>query len=104
MPEGPEIRRAADRIGKALIGKTIQSGQWPYPSLVDHTASSNSRTILPLRNHPKSPPFWLDGQVLFLRANFWKSFNLATLSLIWTASLLDSTKMCDAQALGATIT
>lgn len=47
-----------------------------------HTTSSNSFTIRPLLNHPKSPPFWLDGQVLFLRANFWKSFSLLTLSLI----------------------
>jgi len=33
MPEGPEIRRAADRIGKALVGKTIEEGQWPYSAL-----------------------------------------------------------------------
>lgn len=33
MPEGPEIRRAADRIGKALVGKVIEDGQWPSPRL-----------------------------------------------------------------------
>ena len=33
MPEGPEIRRAADRIGKALVGKIIEEGQWPHPAL-----------------------------------------------------------------------
>ena len=33
MPEGPEIRRAADRIGKALVGKIVESGSWPFPSL-----------------------------------------------------------------------
>ena len=33
VPEGPEIRRAADRIGKALVGKTVMEGQWPFPSL-----------------------------------------------------------------------
>lgn len=33
MPEGPEIRRAADRIGKALVGKVVLDGQWPFPSL-----------------------------------------------------------------------
>jgi len=33
VPEGPEIRRAADRIGKALVGKIIEEGQWPYPAL-----------------------------------------------------------------------
>jgi len=33
VPEGPEIRRAADRIGKALVGKVVLDGQWPFPSL-----------------------------------------------------------------------
>ena len=33
MPEGPEIRRAADRIGKALLGKVVLDGHWPFPSL-----------------------------------------------------------------------
>ena len=33
MPEGPEIRRAADRIGKALVGKVVLDGHWPFPSL-----------------------------------------------------------------------
>ena len=33
MPEGPEIRRAADRIGKALVGKIVEAGSWPFPSL-----------------------------------------------------------------------
>ena len=33
MPEGPEIRRAADRIGKALVGKVVEGGNWPFPSL-----------------------------------------------------------------------
>ena len=33
MPEGPEIRRAADRIGKALVGKVIEGGDWPFQTL-----------------------------------------------------------------------
>lgn len=33
MPEGPEIRRAADKIGKALVGKVVEDGEWPFPSL-----------------------------------------------------------------------
>ena len=33
MPEGPEIRRAADKIGQALVGKVIEDGDWPFPSL-----------------------------------------------------------------------
>ena len=30
MPEGPEIRRAADRISKALIGKEIIESNFYY--------------------------------------------------------------------------
>ena len=33
MPEGPEIRRAADRIGKALVGKIVDDGEWPFQTL-----------------------------------------------------------------------
>jgi len=33
VPEGPEIRRAADRIGKALVGNVVLDGHWPFPSL-----------------------------------------------------------------------
>lgn len=35
MPEGPEIRRAADRIGKALVGKIVEDGQWPFRTLTN---------------------------------------------------------------------
>ena len=54
MPEGPEIRRAADRIGKALIGKTIQSGQWPYPSLVDRTDLIEGHEVLSVTSRGKA--------------------------------------------------
>ena len=54
MPEGPEIRRAADRIGKALIGKTIQSGQWPYPTLIDQSDLIEGHEVLSVTSRGKA--------------------------------------------------
>ena len=33
MPEGPEIRRAADRIAKRLVGREIESIELHYPPI-----------------------------------------------------------------------
>ena len=33
MPEGPEIRRAADRISKRLVGQEIEAIQLHYPPI-----------------------------------------------------------------------
>jgi len=33
MPEGPEIRRAADRIAKALVGREIEDSYFAFPEL-----------------------------------------------------------------------
>ena len=33
MPEGPEIRRAADRIGDVLVGETIETVRFGLPRL-----------------------------------------------------------------------
>ena len=35
MPEGPEIRRAADRISKVLIGKEIIESKFYYERIKD---------------------------------------------------------------------
>jgi formamidopyrimidine-DNA glycosylase len=37
MPEGPEIRRAADRLGKALIGKKSYNVGYPMLPLQART-------------------------------------------------------------------
>lgn len=33
MPEGPEIRRAADRVARVLVGKRLESVSFAFPSL-----------------------------------------------------------------------
>lgn len=39
MPEGPEIRRAADRIEKQLAGKTLEDVWFAFPELAPQAAS-----------------------------------------------------------------
>lgn len=54
MPEGPEIRRAADRIGKALVGKTIQAGQWPYHTLEGRRGLIEGHDVLSVTSRGKA--------------------------------------------------
>ena len=54
MPEGPEIRRAADRIGKALVGNIISSGQWPYPTLAGRTHLIEGHEVLSVTSRGKA--------------------------------------------------
>ena len=54
MPEGPEIRRAADRIGKALVGKEIIGGNWPYPSLADRTHLIEGHHVVRVKSRCKA--------------------------------------------------
>ena len=35
MPEGPEIRRAADRVSKRLVGQEIESIELHYPPIME---------------------------------------------------------------------
>ena len=43
---------------------SVRTGPTTAPFSPSKAASSNSRTIWPLPNHPRSPPFFLDGQSL----------------------------------------
>ena len=36
MPEGPEIRRAADRISKRIVGQDLESIQFHYAPLMEY--------------------------------------------------------------------
>ena len=36
MPEGPEIRRAADGIAKVLVGKPLADVYFAFPELTDY--------------------------------------------------------------------
>ena len=54
MPEGPEIRRAADKIGKALVGKVIEDGEWPFPSLAQADSLILGHEVLSVTSRAKA--------------------------------------------------
>lgn len=64
---------------------------WPFCKL--NAASSNSRTILPLPNVPKSPPFLFEGQRDFSAAILEKLSPLFNLSRTIFASCSVLTRM-----------
>ena len=45
MPEGPEIRRAADRISKALIGKEIIESNFYYERIKEREEIVKNQNI-----------------------------------------------------------
>ena len=45
MPEGPEIRRAADKVAKAIAGHTIESVELAFPSLQGNEALFNGHQV-----------------------------------------------------------
>jgi endonuclease VIII len=69
MPEGPEVRRYADQIGKVLIGQPIAAftartrlaRQW----LQTHPTELIGRTVLDVRSHGKNLIGWIDGGYYF---------------------------------------
>jgi len=54
MPEGPEIRLAADKIGKALVGKVIEDGEWPFPSLAQAGSLILGHEVLSVTSRAKA--------------------------------------------------
>ncbi|NLA68986.1 MAG: endonuclease VIII, partial [Gammaproteobacteria bacterium] len=45
MPEGPEIRRAADRLDEAVAGRTLVRAWFAFPALKHHEAGLVGRRI-----------------------------------------------------------
>ena len=46
MPEGPEIRRAADRVSNRLVGQEIESIEFHYPPIMEfQTAVAESQVV-----------------------------------------------------------
>ena len=46
MPEGPEIRRAADRVSKRLVGQEIESIELHYPPIMEfQTVVADSQVV-----------------------------------------------------------
>ncbi|QKO12994.1 Endonuclease 8 [Dickeya solani] len=50
MPEGPEIRRAADRLVAAVVGKTLTGVWFAFPELKPYEA-----TLMGNRSNVSSP-------------------------------------------------
>lgn len=54
MPEGPEIRRAADQLAKAVLGKPIVSAFLAFPALKEHESSVIGHRIEAITPHGKA--------------------------------------------------
>ncbi|MDA9188438.1 endonuclease VIII, partial [bacterium] len=54
MPEGPEIRRAADKIAKVLEGKAIDRIEFAFAHLKPFEAELQSRKVINLETRGKA--------------------------------------------------
>lgn len=54
MPEGPEIRRAADKIAKALVGSVVETVEFGLPHLKHHEEILSGSTVLELETRGKA--------------------------------------------------
>jgi endonuclease-8 len=54
MPEGPEIRRAADQLAKAVVGQPLLLAQFHFPALKPHEADLPGRHIRAIEPHGKA--------------------------------------------------
>ncbi len=54
MPEGPEIRRAADRLAAAVVGAPLQTAWFAFPALKRHAAGLRGRRIEAIVPHGKA--------------------------------------------------
>ena len=54
MPEGPEIRRAADRVAKAVVGQTLTSVRFAFPHLEPFEPVLGSSTVTAVDTHGKA--------------------------------------------------
>lgn len=54
MPEGPEIRRAADRLAKAVVGRPLYAAWFAFPDLKRHEEPLVGRRIEAIEPHGKA--------------------------------------------------
>ncbi len=54
MPEGPEIRRAADRLAAAVVGEPLRSAWFAFPALKPHESDLAGRRIEAIVPHGKA--------------------------------------------------
>ncbi|DAC30757.1 MAG TPA: endonuclease VIII, partial [Candidatus Poseidoniaceae archaeon] len=82
MPEGPEIRRAADRIGKALIGQTLQSVNLPYVTFLGREHLIEGQTVVDVTSRAKA--------MLIRFENGWTMYSHNQLYGRWTVNLVST--------------
>src|SRR3546814_20979228 len=61
MPEGPEIRRAADRLAKAVVGERLVSAWFAFPAPKRFEKSPPEAVIEPITPHGKALLTLLDN-------------------------------------------
>ena len=54
MPEGPEIRRAADRLAEAVVGRPLVSAWFAFPALRRHAKTLPGRRVRAIEPHGKA--------------------------------------------------
>ncbi|MCG6116586.1 MAG: endonuclease VIII [Aquimonas sp.] len=54
MPEGPEIRRAADQLARAVVGKVLENVWFAFPELALQAAGLVGRRVLAIEPHGKA--------------------------------------------------
>ena len=54
MPEGPEIRRAADKIASVLVGKTIETVEFGLPWLKHHEEMLSGSAVVRIETRGKA--------------------------------------------------
>ena len=54
MPEGPEIRRAADRLAEAVVGRPLRAAWFAFPALRAYQKSLPGRRIVAIEPHGKA--------------------------------------------------
>lgn len=54
MPEGPEIRRAADRLAEAVVGRPLVSAWFAFPALQRFAEDLPGRRVVSIQPHGKA--------------------------------------------------
>jgi endonuclease-8 len=54
MPEGPEIRRTADRLAEAVVGAPLVSAFFAFPALKRHETSLRGKCVVAIEAHGKA--------------------------------------------------
>lgn len=66
MPEGPEVRREADRIARVLVGAVLDHVEFGLPRLAPHAAGLIGQTVSAIDTHGKALlTRFADGRTLY---------------------------------------